>query len=49
MVSLMKIGQITDKQILTNKEQIQVIAQILKIIIDDVKYLDEHVKQQSMR
>ena len=46
-VSLFKQNQITDPKVLCNKDQITVIAQILKICDEDVEFLDQHIKKQS--
>ena len=42
-VTLIKIDQVTDKKLLANKDQIQVIAQILKVVKQDVEYLQNHL------
>lgn len=47
-VSLMKLEQITDPNLLCNKDQIFVIAQIMKICEEDVEFLKEHLKKKAI-
>ena len=47
IVSLIKLNQVTDPEIICNKEQIIVVAQILKICDEDADFLDQHLKKEK--